>query len=100
MYPVNVKILQARPAKHRRPKLNKLKGKCSTGKIRYRDIEEARATLRHIKNNVKATADNVVFMADYIEQKNNRKETRAYKCSLCKGAHLTSWETFTPKGNA
>jgi hypothetical protein len=66
----------------RRPKLAKLKGKCSSGKIRFRDRAEALATLHHFQSQT------VVNLDDY-DKGGRRKETRAYKCPECSGAHLT-----------
>lgn len=52
-------------------------GKCSSGKIRYRDHEEAVAALNSI-----ASSRNLGNA--------RRNEDRAYECARCGGFHITS----------
>lgn len=56
--------------------------KCSMGKVRYRDKQEALNTLHKIQ--VKALYE----QSDAGQTK--RRECRAYECDCCHGFHLTS----------
>jgi hypothetical protein len=58
----------------------------ATGKIRWRDHEEAIRAL-HTTQNAKATAT-------FYGAESRRNENRAYACVACSGWHLTSWKTF------
>ena len=60
----------------------KLKGKCASGKIRYRDKQEAIAALHH--------AENIRKFNEQDGLANRRNEKRVYKCPTCAGVHLTS----------
>ena len=62
----------------------KLKGKCPSGKVRFRDRLEAIEALHRAENARKFSEQ------DGLE--NRRNEKRIYKCSLCAGQHLTSQE--------
>jgi len=54
--------------------------KCRTGKVRFRDHDEAVQVLWHAK------------MLRTVEGNIERQERRAYLCSACNGWHLTSQE--------
>ena len=69
------------------PKVSSLKGKCPTGKVRFRDHKEAVRALHRTQVNAKWALE------DGLET--NRRERRPYLCPICKGHHLTSWETPT-----
>jgi hypothetical protein len=56
--------------------------RCSLGKVRYRDKQEALNTLHKIQ--VKARYE----QSDAGQT--NRRECRAYECDCCHGFHLTS----------
>lgn len=60
----------------------KLKGKCSTGKIRYRDKQEAIEALHRAENTRKFSEQDGLAT--------RRNEKRVYKCPTCAGVHLTS----------
>jgi hypothetical protein len=66
----------------------KLKGKCVTGKIRYRDKQEAIEALHRAENTRKFSEQDGLAT--------RRNEKRVYKCPSCAGAHLTSIETWYP----
>jgi hypothetical protein len=67
------------------PRKSHLKGHCK--KSRYRDLEEAIEVLHRIQR-----------YRGYAEEAGriltHRNEQRAYKCPLCRGAHLTSKAAF------
>jgi len=54
--------------------------KCRTGKVRFRDHDEAIQVLWHAK------------MLRTVEGVTERQERRAYLCNACNGWHLTSQE--------
>ena len=62
--------------------LSKLKGKCSTGKVRFRDRLEAIEALHR--------AENARKFSEQDGLANRRNEKRVYKCPTCSGIHLTS----------
>jgi hypothetical protein len=59
----------------------KLKSKCPTGKVRFRDRREAIEALHRAENARKFNEQ------DNLE--NRRMEKRIYKCEFCSGQHLT-----------
>lgn len=62
--------------------LSKLKGKCETGKVRFRDRQEAIEALHR--------AENLRKFSEQDGLATRRNEKRIYKCPLCAGHHLTS----------
>lgn len=60
----------------------KLKSKCVTGKVRFRDRQESIEALHRAENARKFNEQ------DNLE--NRRMEKRIYKCEFCVGFHLTS----------
>lgn len=72
--------------------ISKLKGRCSSGKIRYRDRQEAIQSLHFIETGRKFDQE------DGIETK--RTEKRTYKCPECSGIHLTSIAKWYPAKEA
>jgi hypothetical protein len=72
--------------------ISKLKGRCSSGKIRYRDKLEAVAALHRIETNRKFDLE------DGLATK--RTEKRTYKCPECSGIHLTSRTKWYPAKEA
>lgn len=65
------------------PKASRLRGNCSTGKVRFRDHKEAVAALHKTQN----ARDHALFTSG----ESHRREKRTYYCDLCQGHHLTSW---------
>lgn len=61
------------------------KGHCR--KIRFRDLEEAVEVLHRIQRYR-------VYAEEAGRSLTHRNERRAYKCPVCRGAHLTSKSTF------
>lgn len=72
--------------------ISKLKGRCASGKIRYRDKLEAVSALHRIETHRQFDTE------DGIATK--RTEKRAYKCNLCAGVHLTSIAKWYPAKEA
>ena len=68
----------------RRPAANitKLKHKCPTGKIRFKDHKLCVATLHKAANHRANDLEQLGFT--------KRNEVRSYKCNLCSGWHLSS----------
>jgi hypothetical protein len=72
--------------------ISKLKGRCSSGKIRYRDKLQAVSALHRIETARKFDQE------DGLETK--RTEKRTYKCPECAGIHLTSLTKWYPAKEA
>ncbi len=71
-----------------KPNLNKLSNKCpTTGKIRLRDKIEAIDILHTRLNKRQRDLD--------VKGSTKANEVRAYKCTHCRGWHLTSLETWS-----
>ena len=68
------------------PKFSKLQRNCPTGKLRYKDVQMAKAVLRRI--GVAAARDLE------LTGTTARLEKRHYDCHLCHGVHLTSKDEF------
>ena len=68
-------------------KVATLKGRCTTGKIRFRDRQEAIAALHRAENNRSTAA--------LAGQVTRRREVRCYRCPSCRGVHLSSLPTWT-----
>jgi hypothetical protein len=62
--------------------VTKLKGRCKSGKIRYRDHEEAINALHRTQSRAAVALE--------ITGNTSRAEKRTYYCALCNGFHLTS----------
>ncbi|HNA98728.1 MAG TPA: hypothetical protein PKX56_01970 [Marmoricola sp.] len=58
------------------------KNKCQTGKIRFRDHNEAVGFLH--------SAANARKVANELGLATTRREVRSYRCNLCRGFHVTS----------
>lgn len=69
------------------PNSGSLKGKCASGKLRYKDHEMAIEALH------KAWRSGAIALRE--TGSTTRNEKRAYKCDGCKGWHLTHNETWT-----
>lgn len=69
-----------------KPNFSKLRGKCSSGKIRLRDKIEA-IDILHIRSNKRQ-------FELAVKGSTKANEARAYKCSECNGWHLTSRATW------
>jgi len=63
-------------------KFSKLKGRCSSNKLRYKDRRMAVDALHH--------SQNIAALAIEMTGETKRKETRIYKCPECAGFHLSS----------
>jgi len=73
-------------------KLQKLRKKCVSGKVRFRDHKESVEVLHKSVN---------TRMAELRDQGySKRNETRSYPCGLCAGYHLTSKESWSSKAVA
>lgn len=69
------------------PSINKLKGKCVSGKIRYHDKKQAVSYLHLIQNTRALHLE--------VQGETTRNEKRIYKCPDCQGFHLSSRATWT-----
>lgn len=77
------------PKQNRKRSVNisKLQFRCNSGKVRFRDHQEAVASLQRIKRSA---------VVEIQEQGwTNRNEVRSYQCGSCKGWHITSSETWS-----
>jgi hypothetical protein len=63
-------------------KVSTLKGRCPSGKVRFRERREAIDALHRIAN--------IRNMATELTGSSERKEVRCYKCVDCAGVHITS----------
>jgi hypothetical protein len=70
----------------------KLRGKCPTGKTRFRDHQESVSALHRSANH------RVVDLSERGFTK--RQEIRSYPCDLCSGWHLTSKATWDSRKEA
>lgn len=68
------------------PTTSHLKGKCSSGKLRYKDHEMAIEALHKALNAGSRAMRDTGFT--------RRNEKRAYACAQCKGWHLTHLEAW------
>lgn len=73
-----------------RPKadITKLRHKCPTGKVRFRDHQQSVAALHKAAN----------YRANDLAERgiSNRNEIRSYKCDACAGWHIsskTNWDS-------
>ncbi len=78
----NPRIVKARKNSRPTVKTSKLKGKCVSGKPRYRDHGEAITAL----HSTKLAAERAIALTGSTK----RKECRAYHCPNCSGWHLSS----------
>lgn len=66
--------------------ISKLRGKCPSGKVRLRDKIEAVHVLHNRLNKRQRDIE--------VKGSSHAQEVRAYKCSDCRGFHLTKRETW------
>lgn len=71
--------------------LAKLRHKCVTGKVRFRDRREAIDALH--RTQLHAMQQIEVFGTT------QRNETRCYRCPSCRGVHLTSLNSYESAPN-
>ncbi len=74
--------MNARRTRRTHSEVTKLKGRCQSGKIRYRDHEEAIKALHRTQS--------LALIALEVTGSTSRAEKRTYYCGMCNGFHLTS----------
>jgi hypothetical protein len=81
---------QTRPKS--KAKISSLKGRCPSGKIRFRERREAIAALHR--------AENLRANAAWDGAETRRNEVRCYTCPDCLGVHLSSLPTWVDRKEA
>ena len=74
--------MKARRTRRTHSEVTKLKGRCQSGKIRYRDHDEAIKALHRTQS--------MAVIALEMTGNTSRAEKRTYYCGQCNGFHLTS----------